>query len=99
MVTRYGMDEKLGQAAYETERGNFLGQPAEGGGRRFSQETAREIDIAVRERIEQVYQRTLDILQDRRDVMETLAKKLLQQETLTEDELPKPATVMEHKVA
>ncbi len=32
MVTRYGMDEKLGQAAYETERGNFLGQAAEGGG-------------------------------------------------------------------
>lgn len=90
MVTRYGMDEKLGQAAYETERGNFLGQPAEGGGRRFSQDTAREIDIAVRDRIQEVYQRTLDILRKRQDEMEVLAKKLLEQEVLTEDELPKP---------
>jgi cell division protease FtsH len=90
MVTRYGMDEKLGQAAYETERGTFLGQPIEGGGRRFSQDTAREIDIAVRDRIQEVYERTLAILKERRDEMEGLAKKLLEQEVLTEDELPKP---------
>ena len=62
MVTRYGMDPTLGQAAYETERGSFLGMPAEGGGRRFSEETAREIDIAVRERIDRAYQRALEIL-------------------------------------
>ena len=91
MVTRYGMDQQLGQAAYETERGNFLGQPAEGGGRRFSQDTAREIDVAVRDRIERVYQQTLDILRSRRDEMEDLAKKLLEQETLDEHDLPKPA--------
>ena len=90
MVTRYGMDEKLGQAAYETERGNFLGQPAEGGGRRFSQDTAREIDVAVRDRIEHVYRQTLDILRSRREEMEDLATKLLEQETLDEDDLPKP---------
>ena len=30
MVTRYGMDPALGQAALETERGAFLGQPIEG---------------------------------------------------------------------
>ena len=99
MVTRYGMDEKLGQAAYETERGNFLGQPAEGGGRRFSQDTAREIDVAVRERIERVYGETLEILRGRRDDMERLAKKLLEQETLTADELPKPVTAPEPRVA
>jgi cell division protease FtsH len=93
------MDEKLGQAAYETERGTFLGQPIEGGGRRFSQDTAREIDIAVRDRIQEVYQRTLDVLGARRDEMETLAVKLLEQETLTEDELPKPVAPPEPRVA
>ena len=36
MVTRYGMDPALGQATLETERGTFLGQPIEGGGRRFT---------------------------------------------------------------
>ena len=99
MVTRYGMDDKLGQAAYETERGTFLGQPAEGGGRRFSQETAREIDVAVRDHIAEVYQRVLKILQSRRDEMEVLAQKLLEQETLIEDELPKPVAPPEPRVA
>ncbi len=99
MVTRYGMDEKLGLAAYETERGTFLGQPIEGGGRRFSQETAREIDIAVRERIDRVYQKAQDILRQRRDELERLAKKLLEQETLTEDDLPKPMPTPEPRAA
>ena len=88
MVTRYGMDGTLGQAAYETERGNFLGMPSEGGGRRFSEATAREIDVAVRERIDKVYQKTLAILRERRGELESLATKLLEKETLTADELP-----------
>ncbi len=99
MVTRYGMDGTLGQATYETERGNFLGLPAEGGGRRFSEQTAREIDIAVRERIDKVYHKTLEILRSRRAEHESLAKKLLEKETLTADELPKPTPPPEAEAA
>jgi cell division protease FtsH len=91
MVTRYGMDGKLGQAALETERGTFLGQPIEGGGRRFSEDTAREIDLAVRERIDQTYHKAVEILRGRRGELESLAKKLLEKETLTADELPRPS--------
>jgi cell division protease FtsH len=99
MVTRYGMDPALGQAAYETERGSFLGQPIEGGGRRFSDDTAREIDVAVRERIERTYQKALEILRARRGELEGLAKKLLEKETLTADELPRPSPPPERKAA
>jgi cell division protease FtsH len=99
MVTRYGMDPALGQATLETERGTFLGQPIEGGGRRFSEETAREIDVAVRERIERTYQRALEILRARRGELESLAKKLLEKETLTADELPRPSPPPEVKAA
>jgi cell division protease FtsH len=90
MVTRYGMDPTLGQAALETERGNYLGLPAEGGGRRFSEDTAREVDLAVRERIDHAYARAATILKERRSELESLAKKLLEKETLTADELPRP---------
>ena len=90
MVTRYGMDEKLGQAALETQPGPYLGMPVEGGGRRFSEETAREIDVAVRERIDRTYQKALDILRGRRAELDRLAKTLLEKETLTADELPRP---------
>ncbi len=99
MVTRYGMDGTLGQAAYETERGNYLGMPSEGGGRRFSEATAREIDVAVRERIDRVYQKTLAILRERRGELESLATKLLEKETLTADELPKPTPPPEAEAA
>jgi cell division protease FtsH len=90
MVTRYGMDEKLGQAALETQRGPYLGLPIEGGGRRFSEDTAREIDVAVRERIDRTYQKALDILRSRRAELDRLAKTLLEKETLTAEELPRP---------
>ena len=99
MVTRYGMDPALGQATLETERGSFLGQPIEGGGRRFSEDTAREIDVAVRERIERTYQKALEILRARRGELESLAKKLLEKETLTADELPRPSPPPEAKAA
>jgi cell division protease FtsH len=99
MVTRYGMDGTLGQAAYETERGTFLGMPSEGGGRRFSEATAREVDVAVRERIDRVYQKTLTILRERRGELESLAAKLLEKETLTADELPKPTPPPEAEAA
>jgi cell division protease FtsH len=99
MVTRYGMDEKLGQAALETERGTFLGMPSEGGGRRFSEDTAREIDVAVRERIDRTYEKALKILRDRRAELDRLAKKLLEKETLTAEELPAPTPPPEAEAA
>jgi cell division protease FtsH len=99
MVTRYGMDPTLGQAAYETERGSFLGMPSEGGGRRFSEDTAREIDVAVRERVDRAYQRALEILRKRRTELEALARKLLEKETLTADELPRPTPPPEAEAA
>jgi cell division protease FtsH len=94
MVTRYGMDEKLGQAALETERGTFLGQPIEGGGRRFSETTAREVDVAVRALIDRAFERACEILGRRRDELERLARLLLDKETLTAAELPGPTAAV-----
>jgi cell division protease FtsH len=99
MVTRYGMESTLGQAAYETDRGTFLGMPSEGGGRRYSEDTAREIDVAVRERIDRIYQKAVQILRERRGELDRLAKKLLEKETLTADELPRPTPPPEAEAA
>ena len=99
MVTRYGMEDKVGQAALETERGTFLGLPSEGGGRRYSEATAREIDVAVRERIDRIYHKATQILRDRRADLDRLAKKLLEKETLTAEELPRPTPPPEAEAA
>jgi len=88
MVMRYGMDSKLGHVVYEVERRSYLGNGAGMGGERtYSEETAREIDRAVRDMIEQTFKRTVDLLAARRNVLEAGAKQLLEKETITEKEL------------
>jgi cell division protease FtsH len=99
MVTRYGMEEKLGQAALESESGNFLGTPEEGGGRRYGEDTAREIDVAVRALIDEAFERAKAIVAERRDEIDELARKLLEQEILEADELPKPTQEEDRQAA
>jgi cell division protease FtsH len=90
MVTRYGMVDALGEVAYEAETSRFLGLPIEGGGRRFSEETAREIDLAVKGLVAEAHATARDILARRREELDRLADLLLARETLGADELPGP---------
>jgi len=91
MVTRYGMSDKLGQMAYEEQRQSFLGQTQfTAQERQYSEDTAREIDCAVRELSETARHKALHILQTFRQELEEGAVCLPEKETLLEDELPKP---------
>jgi len=87
MVTRFGMVEKLGQVTFEEAPQNFLGTPASSQERKYSEETAREIDTAVREIVRQSFDKAVGILRSKRAILERTAQKLLEKETLGEDEL------------
>ena len=88
MVTQYGMDEKLGQVAYQSELPLFLQGPhANAVNREFSEETAREIDCAVRVLIKDAFDKAVKILTQRRDTLEKAAHLLLERETLTASDL------------
>ncbi len=89
MVTRFGMVEALGHVAYEEERNSFLGEAVQAFAheRRYSEETAREIDCAVRDIVDEAFKRAVAGLQDRREILEKAAKELLEKETLTETDL------------
>jgi len=88
MVMRYGMSDKLGHVTYENERPTFLGVPGEfPRAREFSEETAREIDTAVREMVESAFEHAVGILNQHRPGLERGAKALLQKETLVEEDL------------
>ena len=90
MVMRYGMDEKLGNLAYEAERQSLLGGTLPPGAvteRTYSEETAREIDCAVRGLVQRAFERAVDILQRAREVLEQGAQLLLKTETLGEQDL------------
>ncbi len=87
MVTRYGMDEKLGQVVYHEEAPLFLEGIPTVSKRDFSEETAREIDCAVRDLVNAALEKASAILIRNREVLENGAKMLLEQETLTDTEL------------
>jgi cell division protease FtsH len=90
MVTRYGMDEKLGMVSLESERSAFLQMPGEFAAttRDYSEETAREVDCAVRDLVSQAFERAVAILEAHRDALEETAERLLETETLSGEELP-----------
>ena len=90
IVTRYGMDEKLGLMAYESERAPLLPGVREfNGEHRYSEATAREIDCAVRELLGAAFDRATAVLTRGRRVLERGARSLLEQESLGEAELGK----------
>ena len=88
MVMRYGMNERLGNVSYQEERSPFLaGAGVPTPGREYSEETAREIDVAVREIVGRAYETATSLLSARRALLESGAKELLQKETLSEQDL------------
>src|SRR5262245_49135388 len=87
MVMRYGMVKALGHVTYADEPGVFLSSQGLQKQREFSEETAREIDVAVRQIVDATYQKALVILRRERAALERWAQKLLEKETLGEVEL------------
>jgi cell division protease FtsH len=90
MVTRYGMDENLGMVSLESERSTFLQMPGDyvTTRRDFSEQTAREVDCAVRNLVTAAFERAVAILEAHRDALAASAEQLLEKETLRGDELP-----------
>jgi cell division protease FtsH len=89
MVTRYGMDEALGHAAFERDRTPFLQgaeaympQPA-----RFSEATAERIDAGVKEILDTAFAAALESLETNRKLLDRCAAELLEHETLDEARL------------
>jgi cell division protease FtsH len=87
MVTRYGMDEGLGHATYETERPTFLGMPSLGEPRNLSEDTTRRIDAATRLIVNGAFERATRLLEQHRAVLDAGARQLLEQETLDQADL------------
>ena len=89
MVTRFGMDPKLGMVAYETERNQFLQTPGSDDWqpRHYGDATADAIDLAVRGLIDGAFKRAGEILAANKALLVEAATALLAQETLNEEEL------------
>ena len=82
MVTKWGLSEELGPIAYgEEEDEVFLGRSVTQH-KNVSDDTARKIDEVVRSILDNAHSRTKKILTDNLDKLHTMAKLLLQYETI-----------------
>ena len=88
IVARYGMDPELGPIVYESDRRSFLTpEGVESAERPYSEQTAREIDLATRKLVETAFAKSLKILTQRRPALDRGARQLLERETLADAEL------------
>jgi cell division protease FtsH len=85
MVTRHGMAGEVGQRTYAPPPQPFL--PGMAADRvQAAEQTAREIDVAVRDMVDRGAQRASEILRARRGDLEQGMELLLARETLTADD-------------
>ncbi len=87
MVTQWGMSDKLGLVAYDSDQPVFLGMEYghqnQGG---YSQETAAAIDDEVRRLISQAHERAVKLLKENRSILDNMSRVLVEKETIyTED--------------
>jgi AFG3 family protein len=81
MVTIYGMNEKVGNVSFNDQQGEYqFNKP-------YSEKTSELIDSEVRNQINAVYQRTKQLLTDKRVGLEALANKLIEKEILFQSDL------------
>ena len=85
MVCQWGMGEKLGPLTYVEDAGHvFLGRDLQQH-KEFSNESMRMIDEEVLEILSSSYERAKKILKKYRKALESLAKTLIEQETIDGD--------------
>ena len=81
MVTVYGMNSKVGNVSfYDPAAENSFTKP-------YSEETSRMIDEEVRNIIDEAYEKTKRLLNEKRDQVEKLAEALLDKEVLFQSDV------------
>lgn len=78
-VSIYGLSERLGNVSYQREDGD------QGFTKPYSEHTAIIIDEEIGTLIQTTYDRTLKLVEEKRDLVEALAQQLLKHETINHD--------------
>ncbi|HIK12473.1 MAG TPA: ATP-dependent zinc metalloprotease FtsH [Oscillatoriaceae cyanobacterium M33_DOE_052] len=82
MVTTYGMSKVLGLVAYDTTSGKSFLDGGMNSRRLISEQTALAIDEEVKNIVESAHEQALMILEQNRDLMETIAQQILAKEVI-----------------
>ena len=88
MVTQWGMSEKLGLVAYDSDQPVFVGMEYGSQGRGgYSQETAATIDAEIRRLISGAHERATKLLKENRSILDNMSRVLVEKETIYTEEV------------
>ena len=83
MVTKWGLNEKMGPILYGEDESQAPG----GGNTHYSEDTSREIDQEVRNILNEAYSAATKLLEDNRDILEAMKDALIEFETIDADQV------------
>ncbi|WP_415899952.1 ATP-dependent zinc metalloprotease FtsH [Neptuniibacter sp. QD48_11] len=82
MVAKWGLSEELGPLLYDEEESDPFNRGYGQGAKPLAEETQRRIDTETRKIIDECYQKAEQILEDNRDILETMCQALMKYETI-----------------
>jgi cell division protease FtsH len=85
MVTLYGMNKAVGPVSFNDPQGEYQFRKP------YSEQTSLLIDQEVRKIIETAYDKTLDLIRSKREVLEAIAQELLSKEVIFKQDLERLA--------
>lgn len=89
LVTKYGMSDKVGPLSFaEGQELTFLGKELQSA-KNYSEATAQIIDQEVKRIVSTGLKRAKEVIAKRKGILDILAKKLVEQETIEQDEFNK----------
>jgi len=85
MVTLYGMNKAVGPVSFNDPQGEYQFRKP------YSEQTSLLIDQEVRKIIETAYDKTLDLIRSKREILEAIAQELLSKEVIFKQDLERLA--------
>jgi len=82
MVTQWGLSEKMGPMLYAEEEGEVFLGGASGKSMHMSDETAKAIDLEIKDFVNRNYQRAEQIIKDNVDILHSMKDALMLYETI-----------------
>jgi len=80
LVRVYGMNDRIGNISFPPSQEAQFDKP-------YSDQMAQVFDEEVQKLVQDAYQRTIDLLEDKRDQVEAVAQLLLEKETINQDDV------------
>ena len=79
-VVDYGMNPRIGQVSYSGNSDSQIHKP-------YSEETGRMIDEEIRNMVTELYEKTLNLIRERKKEVELVAETLLKKEVLSREDM------------